>query len=315
MKKKIHNLKLITFTIITILAITVLWGCNHKSAPSEQESRTEESARTQQSTGNTEGAENAASTGNTESTESAASTGNTESTESAASTEQADGASETQTTARQIADIKQQPAGTEVDVSGFSEEETEQLFYATEITDDIFARINGVSYQENSEISREKLRYLRVLHIGINGNTYVGEMIVNESISEDVLEIMQELYRAAYPIEKMVLIDEYGGDDEASMEANNTSAFNYRNISGSGKLSKHSYGLAIDVNPLYNPYVKNTADATICQPQNALDYIDRSREFSYKIDENDLCYQLFTAHGFTWGGSWNSVKDYQHFEK
>ena len=69
------------------------------------------------------------------------------------------------------------------------------------------------------------------------------------------------------------------------------------------------------MNPLYNPYVKNTAHATICQPQNALDYIDRSREFSYKIDENDLCYQLFTAHGFTWGGSWNSVKDYQHFEK
>lgn len=310
MKKKIHNLKLITLTIITILAIAVLWGCNHKSAPSEQESRTEESARTQQSE---------------ENTESAAGTGNTEGAESAASTEQADGTQTTgqqsngtpgtQTTARQIADIKQQPAGTEVDVSDFSEEETVQLFYATEITDDIFTRINGVSYQENSEISRENLRYLRVLHIGTNGNTYIGEIIVNESISEDVLEIMQELYRAAYPIEKMVLIDEYGGDDEASMEANNTSAFNYRNISGSGKLSKHSYGLAIDVNPLYNPYVKNTADATICQPQNALDYIDRSREFSYKIDENDLCYQLFTAHGFTWGGSWNSVKDYQHFEK
>ena len=315
MKKKIHNLKLITLIIITILAIAVLWGGNHKSAPSEQESRTEESARTQQSTGNTESAESIASTGNTESAESTDSTGNTEGAESAASTEQADGASETQTTARQIADIKQQPAGTEVDVSGFSEEETAQLFYATEITDDIFTRINGVSYQENNEISRENLRYLRVLHIETNGNTYVGEMIVNESISEDVLEIMQELYRAAYPIEKMVLIDEYGGDDEASMEANNTSAFNYRNISGSGKLSKHSYGLAIDVNPLYNPYVKNTADVTICQPQNALDYMDRSREFSYKIDENDLCYQLFTAHGFTWGGSWNSVKDYQHFEK
>lgn len=291
MKKKIHNLKIITLTIITVLAIAVLWGCNHESAPSEQESRTEESARTQQSAENTESAE------------------------SAASTEQADGTPGTQTTAQQIADIKQQPAGTEVDVSGFSEEETAQLFYATEITDDIFTRINGVSYQKNNEISRENLRYLRVLHIGTNGNIYVGEMIVNESIIEDILEIMQELYRAAYPIEKMVLIDEYGGDDEASMEANNTSAFNYRNISGSGKLSKHSYGLAIDVNPLYNPYVKNTADATICQPQNALDYIDRSREFSYKIDENDLCYQLFTAHGFTWGGSWNSVKDYQHFEK
>ena len=282
MKKKIHNLKLITFTSITILAIAVFWGGNHKSASSEQEARTEESAQTQQSTENT------------------------------STTEQADGI---QTTTRQVADIKQQPAGTEVDVSDLSEEEKAQLFYATETTDDIFARINGVSYQENSEISRENLRYLRVLHIGTNGNTYVGEMIVNESISEDVLEIMQELYHAAYPIEKMVLIDEYGGDDEASMEANNTSAFNYRNISGSGKLSKHSYGLAIDVNPLYNPYVKNTADATICQPQNALDYIDRSREFSYKIDENDLCYQLFTAHGFTWGGSWNSVKDYQHFEK
>ena len=140
-------------------------------------------------------------------------------------------------------------------------------------------------------------------------------MIVNASITEDILEIMSELYRNNYPIERMVLIDEYGADDEKSMEDNNTSAFNYRPIAGSSKLSRHSLGLAVDVNPRYNPYVKTDAGGQeIVSPANAADYIDRSQEFGSKIDETDLCCQLFKEHGFTWGGSWNSVKDYQHFE-
>lgn len=286
MKKKNQTIIILTVIIVTILAIAIWLVCSDSNASTQSATEIQESATTQ--------------------------TSEQQPTESAA----ASASAESQPTAGQrIAFIMQQSAGTEVDVAGLSEEEIAQLFYATTITDEVFSRINGVSYQENNEISREDLRYLRVLHAGIDGSTYIGELIVNQSICEDILEIMQELYRAEYPIEKMALIDEYGGDDEASMEENNTSAFNYRNISGSGKLSKHSYGLAIDVNPLYNPYVKNTAEETICQPENASDYINRSSEFSYKIDENDLCYQLFIAHGFTWGGSWNSVKDYQHFEK
>lgn len=190
------------------------------------------------------------------------------------------------------------------------------LFASYAIDETIFERINGISFTENESIALTELSYLRMLYYGFDGNTYVGEMIVNQKIAEDVLEIFQILYENQYPIEKMVLIDEYGADDESSMNENNTSAFNYRTISGSSKLSNHSYGMAIDLNPKYNPYVKTASDGSvICQPESGRAYADRTKDFSYKIDTNDLAYQLFTQAGFTWGGNWNSVKDYQHFEK
>ncbi len=99
------------------------------------------------------------------------------------------------------------------------------------------------------------------------------------------------------------------------MADNNTSCFNYRTVSGKSKLSNHSYGCAIDINPLYNPYVRTRDGKVLVSPQNAGEYADRSADFPYKIDREDLCYRLFTEHGFEWGGAWNSSKDYQHFEK
>lgn len=201
-------------------------------------------------------------------------------------------------------------------VSGFlSKEIAVRLFYEGDITR-VLPRIQGISYQENPNVALSDLAYLRMLYYGMDGNTYVGEMIVNQKIKEEVLSVFQKLYEERYPIERMVLVDEYQGEDERSMDANNTSAFNYRTIAGSSKLSNHSYGMAIDLNPKYNPYVKQRGDGSIlCQPESGRAYADRTKEFDYKIDENDLAYQLFTQAGFTWGGSWNSVKDYQHFEK
>lgn len=191
----------------------------------------------------------------------------------------------------------------------------DNLFYSTEISSDIQNRIFGTSYQENNNISLSELRYLQVLYYGFDGETHIGELIVNRKIEADILEIMRELYENQYPIEKMVLIDEYGADDEKSMEDNNTSSFNYRSISGSSKLSKHSLGLAIDINPRFNPCVRSRNGAVSVEPANGTEYADRRKEFEHKITQEDLCFQLFTAHGFTWGGSWNSLKDYQHFEK
>ena len=112
------------------------------------------------------------------------------------------------------------------------------------------------------------------------------------------------------------MIDEYDGDDIASMEDNNTSCFNYQVAEGSSSLSKHAYGLAVDVNPLYNPYITYNEDGSQkVSPTAAVNYADRSASFPYKIDEDDLCYKLFIRHGFTWGGNWNNSKDYQHFQK
>ena len=200
---------------------------------------------------------------------------------------------------------------------GANKSDYSEDFYATEITEDseIFAEIEGESYKEDCTVPLSDLRYLHVLHVGFDGKTHEGEIICNKAIADDLLEIFEELYEAGYEIEKIKLVDEYDADDEASMTDNNTSCFNFRFISHTKKVSNHGIGMAIDINPLYNPYVKKVKGKTVVEPEAGALYADRTSDFSHKIDENDLAYQLFTEHGFTWGGSWKSVKDYQHFEK
>lgn len=190
-----------------------------------------------------------------------------------------------------------------------------QGFCQQEITDSIFARIEGKSFKENCTTPREDLRYLKVLHYNKEGEELEGELICHKDIADDLLAIFRELHRAKYPIERMVLIDEYDADDEASMRANNTSAFNFRPASGMYTLSKHCTGMAIDINPLYNPLVKHREGRTKVYPSTATPYIDRTQDFPYKIVKGDLCYRLFKQHGFSWGGDWRRSKDYQHFEK
>ncbi len=215
-----------------------------------------------------------------------------------------------------ISVLQSMSAGEVIEVSNLNQEIVGELFYSTALSQVVKERIWNNSYKENNDISIEELCYLRVLHMGFDGQTHIGELIVNQTIAEEVLEIMLKLYQQSYPIEKMILIDEYGADDEQSMADNNTSAFNYRKIAGTDRLSNHSLGFAIDINPKYNPYVKQQDNGElIVSPLNSTEYIDRNQEFPYKIDENDLCCQLFLEYGFTWGGNWNSVKDYQHFEK
>lgn len=197
-----------------------------------------------------------------------------------------------------------------------SDDDVTLSFYYEPLSEEIINRITGISYVENDNISLDELRYMHVLHYDFAGQVTEGELICNEAIAQDLLEIFYELYLAEYKIEKIRLIDEYNGDDTASMEDNNTSCFNYRVVDGTTKLSKHAYGLALDINPFYNPYVVFQSDgSTYISPKGSEIYTDRSADFPYKIDENDLCYKLFTEHGFTWGGSWNSCKDYQHFQK
>lgn len=187
-------------------------------------------------------------------------------------------------------------------------------FCIEEISDEVFARMEGKSFAEGCTMPREDLRYLRLLYKDIEGNTHEGEMVCNVLIADKLVAIFRQLYVADYPIERMVLIDEYNGDDEASMSDNNTSCFNYRVVSGTTKLSKHAMGLAVDVNPRYNPYIHKINGTEVVEPANGEAYTDRSRDFEYKIDKEDLAYKLFTDAGFTWGGAWKSTKDYQHFQ-
>lgn len=191
-------------------------------------------------------------------------------------------------------------------------------FYYEPLNDAIKARITGISYPETGcTISYDDLSYVGLLYVDFNGDEQEGELICNKAIAQDMVEIFYELYRNDYRIERIRLIDEYDGDDTRSMSDNNTSCFNYRVVDGTTTLSKHALGCAIDINPFYNPYViynKNGSGETYISPKGSEIYADRSQDFPYKIDENDLCYKLFTAHGFTWGGNWNSSKDYQHFQ-
>ena len=197
-------------------------------------------------------------------------------------------------------------------------------FYYEPLSDNLRRYMTGVSYPSsegenavvNPGISFEELRYVHIYHYDFQGNITEGELVCNAYIAQDLVEIFYELFQNEYHIEKVLLIDVYDGDDEDSMTDNNSSCFNYRVVAGSTSLSKHALGLAIDINPLYNPYITYNKDGTEnVSPEAALAYADRSAGFPYKIDENDLCCKLFLEHGFIWGGNWNSVKDYQHFQK
>jgi hypothetical protein len=196
-----------------------------------------------------------------------------------------------------------------------SVQQMEKYFAVEELSDELLGRMRGKSLPEEKEKwARETLRYVKVLHVGLDGKTHVGELVCNKLIAQDLRSIFLELYRNKYIIERMVIVDEYGGDDNLSMRHNNTSCFNYRVVPGTNHLSNHGRGLAIDVNPLYNPWVRG----------NKVDPIE-GRPYAFNrakvkapvpiITPTDLCYKIFRKHGFTWGGVWRSSKDYQHFEK
>jgi len=191
----------------------------------------------------------------------------------------------------------------------------DKCFAAEPIPDGVWARMQGKTYKENPHIKRSDLRHIRALHWDYDNRMHVGEMICNKKIADRVARILRQLFEAKYPIQRMLLPDVYNADDETQMRHNNTSCFCYRAIAGSSKLSKHARGLAVDINTLYNPYYKDRPDGTrFVQPATAVEYCDRKKSFSYKIDHSDLCFKLFTEAGFEWGGDWTSCKDFQHFE-
>ena len=191
----------------------------------------------------------------------------------------------------------------------------DEAFTASVIPDSVFVRMQGHSYPEGCTLPRTDLRYLRVLHYDLDGEVQMGEMVCNKAIADDLLTIFRALYDAGYPIGQMRLIDDYDADDNRSMAANNTSCFCYRRIAGSTRLSKHSLGMAVDINPLYNPWVRTVKGRIVVAPAEATPYADRKAIFPCKLTASDLCTHLFLQHGFHWGGFWKNSKDYQHFEK
>lgn len=207
-------------------------------------------------------------------------------------------------------------AGCKVNLNAVKQYGVDRCFVAEKIGKSVYARMKGHSYKRGCTVPLPSLRYLRLLHYDNEGNIRLGEMVCSSAVSSDLIDIFRQLYEARYPIERMVLVDDYDADDERSMTANNTTCFNYRAIAGTGRLSKHSQGRAVDINPLYNPHVHfKQGKIKSVSPQAGRRYADRTLRQPMMINRNDLCYRLFTQHGFRWGGAWRSSKDYQHFEK
>jgi D-alanyl-D-alanine carboxypeptidase len=151
---------------------------------------------------------------------------------------------------------------------------------------------------------------VRLRYWDFNGKVQDGELIVHRTLTDDVITAFRAIFDARFPIERMAPVDEYGGDDNRSMDANNTSAFNCRPATGSSRWSEHAYGRAIDINPRQNPYV--TASGTV-EPSAGTAFLDRTRPVPGLITSDGPVVAAFASVGWGWGGNWNGTKDYQHF--
>lgn len=190
------------------------------------------------------------------------------------------------------------------------------------IPQDVRQVMAGKSMPSGASVGYDDLSYLTIPYYNFNYEISTGHMIVSNTVADEVLDIFAELFDIKYPIEKMEIIDYYGADDYASIDDNNTSAFNYRlSTDGSGRLSNHARGLAIDINPKINPYVKSNGTGS---HSNAKEYWSRDyTKWTNAVDraayigpENKIYDIFMNEHsGWEWGGSWSSYRDYQHFQK
>lgn len=156
----------------------------------------------------------------------------------------------------------------------------------------------------------ESLRLLTLTHWDYSGKVASGELIVHRDHADDLVGVFRELFDAGFEIERMQLVDAYDADDDISMAANNTSAFNCREVAWKpGVWSHHAFGGAIDINPLVNPYVSTTQ---VLPPGGTL-FVDRTIETQGGIYPGDAVTRAFADIGWGWGGDWAPAKDWQHF--
>jgi hypothetical protein len=172
------------------------------------------------------------------------------------------------------------------------------------------ARMVGVSWHRGCPVGLDDLRLITLTYRGFDGRTHTGRLVANRSATGVLVSVFRRLYAARFPIRRMEPVDRYGGDDYRSIEADNTSAFNCRAATGSKRWSNHAYGLAIDVNPIENPYVSGGRSSH----RASASYVDRSRHRPGMAYTGGVLVDAFAAAGWGWGGSWSgTVRDYQHF--
>ncbi len=185
----------------------------------------------------------------------------------------------------------------------------QRFHYAVhDITADLAARMTPTSWRPGCPVPLEQLRYVEVSYMRFDGTEQRGELVLHQDVAYYLKGVFQTLWNEDFRFERMQLIDDFGGDDDASMAANNTSAFNCRAVAGTSTWSQHSYGTAIDVNPVQNPYVSGSQ----VDPPAGADYLDRGDVRPGMMVAGGVGVNVFRFVGWGWGGDWSSAKDYQH---
>lgn len=168
--------------------------------------------------------------------------------------------------------------------------------------------MTGVSWHEGCPVALDDLRLVELVHVDMSGRDRWGLLVVHRSVAADVAAAFAQVHQQRFPIRRMRLVNRYDGDDDASMAADNTSAFNCRRVSGTTRWSNHAYGEAIDVNPVENPWVRGDS----VEPPAGREYTDRSDVRPGMIVRPGSVLEAFEAIGWGWGGDWTGSKDYQH---
>ncbi len=167
------------------------------------------------------------------------------------------------------------------------------------------------TYRSGCPVSPQDLRLIRLSHRDFAGANRTGELVVHADQVPRLLKVFARLHEGRFPIARMVRVDVFGGSDGASMDANNTSAFNCRRVTGGTDWSEHAYGRAVDINPVQNPYVSGST----VLPTAGRAYLDRGNRRPGMIGSGDPVVQSFAAEQWAWGGAWSSSRDYQHFSR
>jgi D-alanyl-D-alanine carboxypeptidase len=176
----------------------------------------------------------------------------------------------------------------------------------TQVPDDVVARS---SWQPACPVGLNELRYVTVVFWGFDDGAHTGELLVNAAVADPMVEVFRRLFDARFPIEEMRIIRTEEIDAHPTGDGNTTTSFVCRPAVGSGNWSRHAYGLAVDINPFHNPYIKGD----LVLPELASAYLDRDSVRPGMIVEGDPVTAAFGDLGWGWGGRWRSLLDYMHF--
>jgi hypothetical protein len=200
---------------------------------------------------------------------------------------------------------------------------TEAVFKKRSLNESDIATLRaGNVWEGKGPVGPDRLNLLTLTHVDFEGNTQQGEMMVMDVAADAAIEIFQTLYERKFPIQKIALMSDFGGDDNLAMSANASNAFISRKIAGSSSISVHAYGLAIDVNQIQNPFLVfdgEPGQKMILHPkESSMGYLNRNPNRPDKPPRFGMVepiVSVFRENGFTvWGGDWNDPLDYHHFQ-